>query len=271
MSDDQSGRTEPEGFNVRLDQYSGPLDLLLDLVQKQRLDIMDIPIAQVTAQFLESIRAAEEMNIEVSAEFVMMAAILVQIKSKMLLPRPPSIEEEEDEDPREDLVRQLVERQRFLDAAQVLKDRRIAEEFVWTAGAKESILDPDEPASDPEVTLFDLVTTFADVLERVRNEPVVDVSREPVSIAAMIELLKHLIVTEDGPISVRRVLSRQATPRAVVAVFLALLEMVKARAVEIQQEAMFGDIVIRKHASFDDAFRHGRLSSASDAELEYLG
>ena len=265
---DLADKTDSRVFHVRLDQYEGPIDALLDLVKKQQLDILDIPIATVTEQYLESIRVAEDLDFEVSAEFVMMAATLVHIKSKMLLPRPPSVDEEQAEDPREDLVRRLIEREKYLQAAQMLKEKRVIEENVWTAGAKEPIGDPDDESTELQVSLYDLVTTFGEVLDRLRNEPVVELNQETVSVASRIQYLKQLLLAEDGPISVRKVLYRQRSPRAVVATFLALLEMVKARAVEITQETIFGDIVIQRHAMFDEAFSEGELFPASESELE---
>ena len=267
--DDMTDDAGPRVFHVRLDQYEGPLDALLDLVKKQQLDILDIPIAKVSEQYLESIRVAEELDFEISAEFVMMAATLVHIKSKMLLPRTPSVDEEQSEDPREDLVRRLIEREKYLQAAQMLKEKRVIEENVWTSSAKEPIGDPDDESTELQVSLYDLVTTFGEVLDRLKNEPVVEMDQETVSVASRIEYLKQLLLAEDGPISVRKVLYRQRSPRAVVATFLALLEMVKARAVEIRQEKIFGDIVIQRHAMFDEAFREGELFPASDSELEY--
>lgn len=268
-NDDLSDRAGSGVFHVRLDQYEGPLDALLDLVKKQQINILDIPIAKVTEQYLESIRVAEELDFEVSAEFVMMAATLVHIKSKLLLPRPPSVDEEQPDDPREDLVRRLIEREKFLQAAQMLKEKRVIEENVWTAGAREPIGEPDEESTELQVSLYDLVTTFGEVLDRLRNEPVVEMDQETVSVASRIQYLKQLLLAEDGPISVRKVLYRQRSPRAVVATFLALLEMVKARAVELRQEKIFGDIVIQRHAMFDEAFREGDLFPTSDSELEY--
>ena len=256
-------------FHVRLDQYEGPLDALLDLIKKQRIDILDIPIAKVTEQYLESVRVAEALDFELSAEFVMMAATLIHIKSKTLLPKTPTVEQETDEDPREDLVQRLIEREKFLQAAQMLKEKRVIEENVWTAGAKEALEQVDEEPAEIQVSLFDLVTAFGDVLERLRNEPVVEMNQESVTVASRIHFLKQLLLAEEGQISIREVLHRQRSTRALVATFLALLEMVKARAIELRQESLFGDILIQRHERFDEAFESGELFPASDAELEY--
>lgn len=259
---------ESDSFQVRLEQYEGPLDALLELIKKQRIDILDIPIAKITEQYLQAIRRAESLNFEVSAEFVLMAATLIHIKSKMLLPVPPKPEGEERPDPREDLVKRLLEREKFLQAAQMLKEKRVIEENVWAASAPDVPDDPAEP-TELQVSLFDLVQTFGDVLERLQNQPVVEMEQEPVSVANRIRYMKNLLLSEDGPIFVRQIFLRQRTPRAIVATFLAVLEMVKAQAIELRQDELFGEIVIQKHAMFDEAFRDGELLPASDTELEY--
>ncbi len=260
-----------DGFLVRLENYEGPLDALLDLIKKQSLNILDIPIAKITDQYLESLRAAEELDFELSAEFVMMAATLIHIKSKTLLPVAPTVDEAPDEDPREDLVQRLLEREKFLRAAQLLREKRVVEENVWTAGAKERVDESDEDPSELDVSLFDLVKTFGEVLERLKNEPVVELEQESVSVASRVQYLKQLLLTEDGPVSIHDVLRRQRTPRALVATFLALLEMVKARAIQLKQEQVFGEILIQKHEEFDQAFQEGALFHSSDAEMEYIG
>ena len=258
-------------FQVRLEQYEGPLDALLDLVKKQRLDILDIPIARITEQYLASVRRAESLNFELSSEFVLMASTLIHIKSKMLLPATPTVaeKEESEEDPREDLVRRLLEREKFLQAAQMLKEKRIVEENVWTAGVQQSLESDQSDPAELQVSLFDLVKTFGDVLERLESQPVVEFSQEAVTVGNRIRYLKNLLLSEDGPVQVRQVLLRQRSAGAVIATFLALLEMVKAQAVALRQDELFGEILIERHTMFDEAFRHGDLLPGSDSDLEY--
>ena len=258
----------PDTFVVNLEQYEGPLDALLDLIKTQQLDILDIPVARVTEQYLESLKRAESLNVELNAEFVLMAATLIHIKSKVLLPTPPSVDEDAPPDPREDLVKLLLEREKFMQAAQMLGEKRVIEENVWTAVAEDALASDDEEP-DLQVSLFDLVQTFGDVLERLKNQPVVEMTSEPVSVASRILYLKNLLQSDDQPVRLRDVLLRQRVPRAVIATFLALLEMVKAQAIEIRQNELFGEVVIRKHDNFDQAFRSGELLPASDSELEY--
>ena len=257
-----------ETFVVNLEQYEGPLDALLELIKAQRIDILDIPVAKLTEQYLESLRRAESLNVELNAEFVLMAATLVHIKSKMLLPAPPKVDEDAPADPREDLVQLLLEREKFVQAAQMLGEKRVIEENVWTTVAADALAGNDGDA-ELQVNLFDLVQTFGEVLERLESQPVVEMPEESVSVASRILFLKNLLQSDDQPVRLRDVLLRQRVPRAVIATFLALLEMVKAQAIEIRQNQLFGEVVIRKHANFDQAFRSGELLPASDSELEY--
>ena len=257
----------PDTFVVNLEQYEGPLDALLDLIKTQRLDILDIPVARITEQYLESLKRAKSLNVELNAEFVLMAATLIHIKSKVLLPTPPTVDEDAPPDPREDLVNLLLEREKFMQAAQMLGEKRVIEENVWTAVATES--GDDDEAPELHVSLFDLVQTFGEVLERLESQPVVEMTGESVSVASRILYLKNLLQSDDQPVRLREVLLRQRVPRAVIATFLALLEMVKAQAIEIRQSELFGEITIQKHGNFDQAFRSGELLPASDSELEY--
>ena len=132
-------------LHVHLEQYEGPLDLLLDLIRKQQINIYDIPIAKITAQYLEYMEKATELDIELGAEFVYMAATLIHIKSKMLLPRDPELEKmEPEEDPRQELVDRLIEHERFKNAAEMLQQKRLVEEAVWSNPQMKQFLSEDE-------------------------------------------------------------------------------------------------------------------------------
>ena len=245
---------EPSPYDVSIEEFEGPLDLLLELIRRRRVDIFDIPIARITDQYLDCIRRAEELNVEIGAEFVLMAATLIQIKSKLLLPEDPTIPPEEREDPREELVQQLLDREKFLQAAQMLKHKRVVEENVWSVSGAEEFAGEDDEEPGLEVALFDLVQTFEEVLERFKNRPMIEIDEEDVSVTSRIAYLKNLLMSEDRPISIRSVFLRQPSRRALVVTFLALLELAKARAVVLTQSEIFGDIVMRKHKMFDAAF-----------------
>jgi len=244
-------------LDIHLEQYEGPLDLLLDLIRKQQIDIKDIPIATITSQYLEYMDKAREMDLDLGAEFVYMAATLIHIKSKMLLPRDPALEGDGDqaEDPRQELVDRLLEHERFKNAAEMLQQKRLIEENVWSNPQIKAFLSEDD---DPglAITLFDLVKAFGEVLERTKNRPVYEVESADVTVADMIGYLRERFV-EVGPgkpVLILRVFEQQRTRRAMIALFLAVLEMVRMQAVVVAQENLFGEIALERHANFDAVF-----------------
>jgi segregation and condensation protein A len=245
-------------LNVHLEQYDGPLDLLLDLIRKQQIDIKDIPIATITQQYLDYLEKARERDIDLGAEFVYMAATLIHIKSRMLLPRDPALEKEGEspEDPRQELVNRLLEHEKFKNAAEMLQQKRLIEENVWSNPQIQSFLSEDD---DPglAITLFDLVKAFGDLLERAKNRPVYEVESADVTIADMIRYLreKFLEVPEDRPVFILRILEQQRSRRAMIVLFLAVLEMVRMQAVKLVQKDLFGEIALQRHSHFDTAFQ----------------
>lgn len=255
-----------DAFGVRLDRFEGPLDLLLNLIRRQKIKISDIPIASITEQYLDYLRRAEELNIDLGGEFVFMAATLIHIKSRMLLPSDPLVPEEEQQDPREDLVKRLIEHEKFVQAAQMLREKRLIEENTWTRPVLEAFPDVDE---EPEsaVGVIDLVRTFEKVLERARNRPTYELEGEDVTVASRIQYLKNLLLSEDGAVYLSDVFERQPGRRAMLATFLALLELVRMSAVVLRQKKLFGEIVIRKHKMFDTVFAHEQ--SFYDVAREY--
>src|SRR5580704_17292074 len=219
-------------LNFHLEHYDGPLDLLLDLIRKQEINIYDIPIAQITAQYLEFMQKALEMDVEVSAEFVIMAATLIHIKSKMLLPRDPELEKMmPEEDPRKELVDRLLEHERFKAAAEMLHQKRVIEEAVWSNPQMDKFIAEDDTPG-LAVTLFDLVKTFQGVLERAKKRPVYEIDKEDVSVPDMIRYLRNVFENEQvtGSISARELFERQRSRRAMICLFLAVLELVKVQA-----------------------------------------
>ncbi len=249
------------GFVIRLERYEGPLDALLDLVKHQGLDIFELPIALITRQYLESLQRAESLDIELNAEFAHMAATLILIKSKALLPSAPSVAEEPEADPGAELVERLLERALFKQAAQVLEDRRIVEEHTW-AVAEEAL---QEPAAEPpqmRVSVFDLVEAFGEVLQRVKERPVVDLPEDRVTVASRIHFLREILECRGEPIRLGELLERQITTDAVIATFLALLEMVKAGAARLRQGETYGEITLWRHTAFEEAFKGGDLLPA---------
>jgi segregation and condensation protein A len=240
-------------LNFHLEQYDGPLDLLLDLIRKQEINIYDIPIARITQQYLEYMQRATEMNIELSSEFVFMAATLIHIKSRMLLPRDPELEKLlPEEDPRQELVEKLLERERFKNAAEMLHEKRVIEEAVWTHSQMEQFR---AEAGEPElaVTLFDLVKTFQAVLDRSKTRPVYEVGTEEVSVPDMIRYLRKVFGRENE-VAAEDLFERQKSRRAMICLFLAVLELVKLQALGLTQTGAFGEIGLKRLKGFEAAF-----------------
>ena len=244
-------------LDIHLEKYEGPLDLLLDLIRKQQIDIKDIPIATITSQYLAYMEKAREMDIDLGAEFVYMAATLIHIKSKMLLPRDPALGPDADqgEDPRQELVDRLLEHERFKNAAEMLQQKRLIEENVWSNPQIKAFTGEDE---DPglAVTLFDLVKAFGEVLERAKNRPVYEVETNEVTVSEMIRYLRDRFVEvgEGKPVYILRIFEQQSSRRAMIALFLAVLEMVRMQAVVVAQKDLFGEIALQRHGRFMEVF-----------------
>jgi segregation and condensation protein A len=256
-------------LNFHLEQYDGPLDLLLDLIRKQQVNIYDIPIASITQQYLEYMQRALELDIELSAEFVYMAATLIHIKSRMLLPKDPELDKiSPEEDPRQELVDRLLEHERFKNAAEMLQQKKMIEEAVWSNPQIDQFLAEDtEPGLS--VTLFDLVKTLQVVLERAKNRPVYEVGKEDVSIPDMIRYLEAIFrdLSKTDTLSVAELFERQGSRRAMLCLFLAVLELVRRQALALTQKDAFGDIGLKKNRGFDEVL--GQDESLAAIEQEY--
>src|SRR5438309_1798576 len=168
------------------DVYEGPLDVLLDLIRKQHIDIYDIPIARITEQYLAYVEKIRELDVNVAADFIYMAAVLIHIKSKMLLPRDPLATAEDQEDPRGELVNRLLEHEKFKSAAQMLMQKQQIEDAVMSNPSMKEFMEAE--GTEPEIAadVIDLVKTFQQVLERVRTRPVLNVNEETVTVGQMI-------------------------------------------------------------------------------------
>jgi segregation and condensation protein A len=256
---------EHSPFSVSVGQvYDGPLDLLLDLIRKQDIDIYDIPIARITAQFLAYVNQLKAGDMDVAGEFIYTASLLIHIKSKMLLPRAPSGPEDAAEDPRRELVERLLEHERFKNAAQMLQQKQMLEAATWTnPGLREF---KDDVAAEPEIAADtdDLVRIFRDIIERARSRPTFNVQDDSVTVGQMIQFLGRRLALEDRPISLRKLLSHSKSERALVAMFLALLELVRLQAVLLRQDRAFSEIFIKKHSSFDAVMNEGLASARDD-------
>src|SRR5467141_4352811 len=241
-------------YKIHLDTYDGPLDLLLDLIKKQEIDIHNIPIAKITGQYLDYLHKLEQLDMDVSADFIYMAATLIYIKSKMLLPPDPLAGPEESEDPRADLVQRLVEHEKFKSAAQLLYQKQQIEENVWSKPDK-SLYHDEGIEGELVVSLVDLVKVFQQVLERRKEVSRIELQHEQFTVAQMMAQLRaQILASDDNTVSLIRFFEACASRHAMIVAFLAVLEMVKMQAIAMVQEKQFGEIVLRKHKMFDTVF-----------------
>ena len=245
-------RAETPAPPVKLEAYEGPLDLLLDLIRKQKINIYDIPIAKITRQYLDYVRLMEELNIDVAGEFILMAATLIYIKSRMLLPPDPTAPpEEQEEDPRAELVQRLLEHEQFRNAAEMLKSKRTVEEATWThPGVDEFTEAEDEPGL--AVSVFDLISVFREILERAKKRPQLQVRREQITVQEMLEHVKEVMRDRSGPVSIEELAAGYVWRQALIALLLALLELVRLRAIHLRQQELFAPITVVKSRKFEE-------------------
>jgi segregation and condensation protein A len=195
------------------------------------------------------------MDLDISAEFVFMAATLIHIKSRMLLPVDPALrkEGEAEEDPREELVSRLLEHERYKNAAQMLQEKRMIEENVWSNPQMKEFADTEDPGL--AVDIFDLVKALSQVMERLQSRPIYEISDESVTVSDMVAHLRGLLrdAKKDKPVFILQVMEQQRTRRAMICLFLAVLEMVKMQAVQILQKDLFGEIALGKGERFEES------------------
>jgi segregation and condensation protein A len=250
----EKSRNEESDFPFAVsvgDVYEGPLDLLLHLIRKQDINIYDIPIGRITAQYLAYVEQLRELDVNVAAEFIYMAAVLIHIKSKMLLPRDPAVASEAQDDPRGELVNRLIEHEKFKSAAQMLMQKQQIEDAVWSNPALKEFTDAEGAEPEMAADVIDLVKTFQQILDRARNRPMIQVDEETVTVGQMIEYLRRRLSLEDRPIRLKQMLRNVESRQALVCMFLALLEMVRLQAIQLRQDRLFGEILLRKHVGFE--------------------
>jgi segregation and condensation protein A len=240
-------------FAIELGEiYEGPLDLLLDLIRKQDINIYDIPIARITAQYLTYVERIRELDVNVASEFIYMAAVLIHIKSKMLLPRDPLAPADAQEDPRSELVNRLLEHEKFKSAAQMLLQKQQIEDAVLSNPAIREFMDAEGTEPELAADVIDLVKTFQQILDRARTRPILEVDEETVTVGQMIEYLHRRLSLEDRPIRLKQMLRNVSSRQALVCMFLALLELVRLQAIQVRQDHVFGEVLVRKHSHFDE-------------------
>ena len=229
---------------IRLDAFEGPLDLLLHLIKKAEIDIWNIPIARITEQYLEYLQVMKDLNINVAGEWLLMAATLIYIKSRMLLPPDPSENpgEEIEDDPRKELVYELLEHQKFKNAAEMLYTREEVENAVWANPSADAL---EEAGDVVSVTLFDLLSAFHEVVQRFEEQRTMEIDHEEVTVEQKIADIRRLFMIHDK-ILFSAFFTAINSKRHLIATFLALLELVRLREVWLLQEKSFDEIQISK-------------------------
>ena len=244
-----------EAYPVRLDKFEGPLDLLLHLIRKNELNIHDIPIALITTQYLDTINLMQELNLDVAGEFLVMAATLIHIKSKMLLPRPETSAgvEGDEEDPRDALVRRLLEHQKFKAAAGLLHEREQLRAAQWLRpDERVAAMAGDDYEPELEVDLFSLLSAFRGVVERAKQRPKVLLPPEQISMETRIDQLLSRL-SETVACGFEELFADAADRSALIVTFLALLEMIRLKLVRVFQSGSFGPIRVYKRPRPADA------------------
>ena len=251
-----------DDYKVELEVFEGPLDLLLYLIRRDEVDIYNIPIEQITSQYMEYLDVMRMLDLNIAGEFIVMAATLMMIKSRMLLPvdERPEIEEEE-EDPRWDLVRQLVEYKKFKDAAIHLQDMEFHQEHVFDQGGHSLSLPEDSTdVSLQDVSLFDLIAAFSTVLKQARAEDIGEIAGDRFTVRDKIDAIL-LAVRGGEKVAFSALFTAEASRSEILCTFLALLELIRLCQIKAVQKRRFGEIMIRA----SDGLPQGEDDSELDA------
>ncbi len=233
-------------YKVAIGIYEGPLDLLLHLIREQKINIYDIPIAKITEQYLAYLHLMEQLDLEIAGEWLVMAATLLEIKSRMLLPQDTANEEDEDEkdDPRAELVERLIEYEKFKSAAEHFREREEERSKVFVRGNADPDFDLKPILSLEDITVADLLATLQRILADVAEEDVTTVQRRKITVRMRMREIWQRLVQAGGKLTFHELFEQDATRPEVVITFLALLELMVARRVRAHQEYAFGPITI---------------------------
>jgi len=237
------------GYKLKLDAFEGPLDLLLYLIKKNDIDISNIPIAQITDQYMEYIDMMKMLDLDFVGDFLVMAATLMQIKSKMLLPPEPSEEEVIEEDPRDELVRRLQEYKKFKDVAEALKEKEIWRKDLYARNVDEEVkqqLVDDAKEILIEASLFDLINALSDVLNKAPEEILHEIVTEEYTVDEKIHDILHCLLKE-SKISLQNLFKRSKSKMEMIVTFLALLELIRLKEITAVQRRSFEDIEIYRN------------------------
>jgi segregation and condensation protein A len=231
---------DTDQLKVTLGEFEGPLDLLLYLIRQDQVNIYDIPIARITDEYLRYLQLMTELDLTVAGDFLVMAAQLIELKSRMLLPRDPLAPAEEIEDPRSELVNRLLEHEKFKSAAQMLWSRATVEQAVF----KRAEIETDKNNPEVAVGLFDLLRVFQEILARHKEEVMMEIEREEVTMAEMLDRLRNM-VRSAGEVNLLKFFQQAKSRRELVVAFLSVLELVRLSEISLRQRETFGEITAR--------------------------
>ena len=233
-------------YQVRIENFEGPLDLLLHLIKKNEINIYDIPVAMIAQQYLEYLEAMEELNLNVAGDFLVMAATLLQIKSKMLLPVDETADDDEDgPDPREELVRRLLEYKAFKEAARQLDDQEKIWREIFRREQAPLVEEVEEELPLENVSLFDLVDALKEVLERNPNSRLIEIVPDNLTVRERMNLILETLEGKDS-VSFAALFEGSGHRMVVVVTFLALLELMRLRVARVFQAETFGPILVSR-------------------------
>ena len=231
-------------YKIKLEIFEGPLDLLLYLVRKDHLNIYDIPIAEVTDQYLQYLNLMQLLDLNIAGEFLVMAATLMQIKSKMLLPAQESEQTQEEQfDPREELIRQLLEYERFKEIADELRKKEQNQQDIFKRPKVKESQIPVEPANYFEASIFDLINAFSKALEETPKELFYDIIKDEFTIEEKIHDILHLLLLKTS-VSLSELFSQAKNKIEIIVSFLAILELIRLKEIVACQKELFGEIEI---------------------------
>ncbi|MDP2654836.1 MAG: segregation/condensation protein A [Candidatus Omnitrophota bacterium] len=239
------------GYKIKLDTFEGPLDLLLYLIKKDDIDICDIPIAKITDQYLSYIELMKMLDLEVVGDFLVMAATLMQIKSKMLLPPDPSEVQPEEEDPRDELVRRLQEYKMFKEIAEKLKEKELFRQDLFGRKldeGKTKELRNDAKEVFFEANLFDLITAFTKALNKFKDETVYQVDKEEYTVEQKIHDILHVLLDRES-VMLADLFAKSRNKLEAIVTFMAVLELIRLKEILVFQKRIFDDIQVSRNRS----------------------
>lgn len=232
-------------YKVKLEIFEGPLDLLLHLIKKDEIDIYDIPISGITNQYLKYIEFMKLLDLSIAGEFLVMAATLMHIKSKMLLPQPEIEEEIDEEDPRAELVRRLLEYKKFKEAANELHNRNLRQKDYYARGVTVDV-DKDGEEEYFEASIFDLITAFNKVMKEIPKTLFHEVIKDEFTVEEKMHDIFHMLV-ERLSVSFNELFKKARNKTEVITTFLAILELIRLKEITVKQNKTFGDITIERN------------------------